>query len=73
MLIGRGALQAVFSMIQGTDYKRVIPTRDINTQSRDKFWEQTEKEEQKRKEEERKRLQEEKEKAEQERKEREVG
>ena len=63
----------MFLLVQGTDYHRVIPTRDINTKSRDKFWQQTEKEEIKRKEAEMKRLQEEKERAEQERKEREVG
>ena len=72
-LISGGALQAVFLLVQGTDYHRVIPTRDINTKSRDKFWQQTEKEEIKRKEAEMKRLQEEKQRAEQERKEREVG
>ena len=64
---------SVFLLVQGTDYHRVIPTRDINTKSRDKFWQQTEKEEIKRKEAEMKRLQEEKQRAEQERKEREVG
>ena len=63
----------MFLLVQGTDYHRVIPTRDINTKSRDKFWQQTEKEEIKRKEAEMKRLQEEKQRAEQERKEREVG
>ena len=67
------ACQDVSHVVQGTDYHRVIPTRDINTKSRDKFWQQTEKDEVKRKDDDMKRQQEEISKADQERKEREVG
>ncbi|KAK7477493.1 hypothetical protein BaRGS_00031257 [Batillaria attramentaria] len=56
----------------GTDYHRVIPTRDINPKSRDQFWVETEKDEIRRKEEEARRAKAEQERLDQERKEREM-
>ncbi|KAK7109940.1 drebrin-like protein B isoform X2 [Littorina saxatilis] len=55
----------------GSNYQRVIPTRELNSKSRDQFWAQTEKEETSRRDEDTKRQQEEAKKADQERKERE--
>ncbi|XP_066998745.2 drebrin-like protein B [Anabrus simplex] len=57
----------------GTTYKRVIPTQEINSRERDKFWEKEEQEEKKRQEEERKRKEEERLRLENERKQRELS
>ncbi|XP_055884537.1 drebrin-like protein B isoform X2 [Biomphalaria glabrata] len=55
----------------GTDYKRVVPTKEININSRDQFWAKAEKEEIERQNAEKLRVEEERKKAEVERKERE--
>lgn len=56
----------------GTSYKKVVPTQEINSMERDKFWEKEEKEEKQRQEEERKRKEEERLKLEMERRQREI-
>ncbi|KAK0046469.1 drebrin-like protein B isoform X1 [Biomphalaria pfeifferi] len=56
----------------GTDYKRVVPTKEININSRDQFWAKAEKEEIERQNAEKLRVEEERKKAEVERKEREM-
>ncbi|KAK7864192.1 hypothetical protein R5R35_004103 [Gryllus longicercus] len=56
----------------GTTYKKVIPTQEINSLERDKFWEKEEKEEKQRQEEERRRKEEERLILENERKQREL-
>ncbi|KAH9518483.1 hypothetical protein Btru_016919 [Bulinus truncatus] len=56
----------------GSDYQRVVPTKEININARDKFWAKAEKEESERQKIERIRLEEERKKAEEERKEREI-
>uniref|UniRef100_A0A0B7AS67 Coactosin-like protein n=1 Tax=Arion vulgaris TaxID=1028688 RepID=A0A0B7AS67_9EUPU len=56
----------------GTDYKRIIPTKEINIGARDQFWTKTEKDEISRQNEEKVRLEEERKRAETERKEREI-
>ncbi|KAK3791336.1 hypothetical protein RRG08_012520 [Elysia crispata] len=57
----------------GTDYKRIIPSSDINMNNRDKFWAQAEKDETKRQNEEKQRIEEERKRLESERKDREMA
>ncbi|GFS02032.1 drebrin-like protein [Elysia marginata] len=57
----------------GTDYKRIIPSSDINMNNRDKFWAQAEKDETKRQNEEKQRAEVERKRLDSERKERELA
>lgn len=73
MIVLFGVVAPTIQSMQGTNYQRVMPNREIDAKNRDKFWAQTEKEEVKRRELEAKRTEEENKKLDQERKEREVG
>ncbi|GFO14646.1 drebrin-like protein [Plakobranchus ocellatus] len=57
----------------GTDYKRIIPSSDINMNNRDKFWAQAEKDEIQRQKQEKQKMDEERRRLDVERKEREVA
>mgnify|MGYP000362633039 CR=1 FL=1 len=63
----------ILLFFQGTNYQRTNPLSEINSDSRNKFWEEQEKQEQTRKELEIKKQQQENEQIEQERKKREVS